>query len=330
MSVKTDSRAQVPKQFRPISIAGSSLESYPVKVAHGERVFVGTGGSSVPTLEFHRDGNKSCILGWKRKFLYFGLHEVKFSSLRKHPFRIDTTVKFRVLVIGGISVLLFLGGATFVAWRAAQSVPEFYQHALELPADVDAAADGLERQVLNLQQEIQQSGAWQIKFTTQEINAWMAARLEQHFAGLIPDAISNLRFAIEDERAHLACQYRFGSISTILSLTAQAYLTEEPNVFAIQFESARAGLLPIPLKSFASRLRQAAERANVNVRWTQTDNSPVALVTLPMEEEGLRDDVILETLELREGELFVAGNVRNSPELTASVDQVVQNTNCQR
>ena len=36
---------------------------------------------------------------------------------------------FRVLVIGGISVLLALGGATFVAWRAAQSVPAFYQHA---------------------------------------------------------------------------------------------------------------------------------------------------------------------------------------------------------
>ncbi len=238
-------------------------------------------------------------------------------------------IVYRTLTIGGIVLLLLIGSGLLVAWRATQRVPEFYQQALRLPEDVDASASKLERQVRNVRNDIEDTGEWEASFTDQEINAWMVSQMAKQFAGMLPDSVHDPRLVIEDGRAHVACQYQLGSVSAVLSLTVQAYLVDEPNVFAIQIDAARAGLLPIPLKKIASGLSTALRRAGLNVRWKQTDGSPVALVTLPVDNENLRDDVLLKTLELRDGLLFVAGGLRETLDLTAAVDQSAENVNSQ-
>ncbi len=221
---------------------------------------------------------------------------------------------FRVLVISGLAVFPIAGFAVLAAFRASQTVPDFYQEALVVPADVRQSADDLEREVLDVHNDIQDQGLWQASFTEQQINAWLATHLIQQFPGLLPDAMHDPRISIKDGKAQIACQYEGEQFTTILSLAAKAYLTEEPNVFAIEIESARAGLLPVPLKKVIARLSDAARRARLQLRWSQNDGSPVALVNLPIEKDQVRDDVLLESLELRPGELFVAGSVKLLPD----------------
>jgi hypothetical protein len=237
---------------------------------------------------------------------------------------------YRTLTIGGILVLLLVGSGALIAWRATQRVPEFYQQALCLPKNVDASASKLERRVLNVRNDIEDTGQWEASFTDQEINAWVVTQMDERFAGMLPDSVHDPRLVIEDGRAHVACQYQSGSVSVVLSLTVRVYLVDEPNVFAIQIDAARAGLLPIPLTKIVSSLGTATRHVGLNVRWKQTDGSPVALVTLPVENEDLRDDVLLKSLELRDGVLFVAGGVRETLDLTAAVDQSAENVNSQR
>ena len=86
-----------------------------------------------------------------------------------------------VLVTAGVAVLLT------AAYRATQHVPEFYQAALaEPPVEQKAAADQLERQVLELHNEARQPGRWEARFSQEHINGWLAADLPVKFPGACP------------------------------------------------------------------------------------------------------------------------------------------------
>jgi hypothetical protein len=223
---------------------------------------------------------------------------------------------------------------TLTAYRAARSVPAFYQQALDCPLDIAHSADELERRVLDVHNDIACATTWQATFSDEQINSWLVEQLDEQLPGLLPPQVRDPRIVIEEGRAHLACRYDGSQLSTVLSLTLQTYLTSEPNVFAIQIDSVRAGLLPIPFQKTIQHLTLAARRAGLQMRWSQHDGSAVALVSLPVGHHNVRDDVVLETLELRQGTLVVAGSVRTAESQqgapAAVANQSPSSTNHQR
>jgi len=128
--------------------------------------------------------------------------------------------------------------------------------------------------------------------------------------------VSDPRIRIVPSGVTLACQYDTSSLSTVFSLEVQAYLAE-PNVIALRIERARAGSVPLPLDQILQGFTTAAERAGLQLAWKQTEGDPVALVTLPALISD--DDLLLrlETLELRDCELRLAGKTEPATPLVA-------------
>jgi hypothetical protein len=214
-----------------------------------------------------------------------------------------------LLVTAGVAVLLT------AAYRATQHIPEFYQAALaEKPVEQKAAADQLERQVLELHNEARQPGRWEARFSQEHINGWLAADLPVKFPGALPDGVSAPRVAIEPGRMQLAVRYDHGDVSTVLSLAGDAYLTDRPNEVAIHIEHVRAGAFPVPLAQFLDDIAERAGEAGLPIRWTDQDGDPVALVKLPLDREEFKGRKLqVEGLEIAAGEIVVSGRTEAPP-----------------
>lgn len=203
------------------------------------------------------------------------------------------------------------------AYRATQDVPEFYQKALKAePAKQQAAGDELEREVLELHNEVRKPGRWEAAFSQDQINGWLAADLPEKFPGALPRGVSDPRVAIEPHRVQLAVKYDEGDISTVLSLTGDMYLTDQPNEVAVHIQHVRAGSVPIPLGQFLDHIADRATRAGLPLRWTEQEGSPVALIRVPLDRKEFRGrNLQIEQLEMQEGQLVVSGRTEE-PETT--------------
>jgi hypothetical protein len=229
-----------------------------------------------------------------------------------------------ILVTAGLAILLT------AAYRATQQVPEFYQAALaHQPALQKAAADQLERQVLELHNEARKPGRWEAHFSQEQINGWLATDLPTKFPGALPEGISDPRVAIETGRMQLAVRYDQGDVSTVLSLAGDAYLTERPNEVAVHIEHVRAGAFPVPLAQFLDEISEHAGDAGLPIRWAEQEGDPVALFTLPLDRAEFKGKRLqVERLEIAAGEIVVSGRTEapeeNNPETTASGTETAQ------
>jgi hypothetical protein len=214
-------------------------------------------------------------------------------------------VRTGAALCGGLLVI----AAIALVWtdRAVHHVPSFYRQALKVDRKVqERSSTEFLQQAAALVSEAPKTGSWHAVFTQDQINGWMAVDLMKNHRGLLPEGVSDPQILITPTEVTLACLYEKGKISTVFSLQLEAFLAE-PNVIALRIQRARAGAMPLPLDQILQGFSTAAQRAKLQLDWKQSDGDPVALVTLP---SLLCDDELLlrlETLELSEGELRLAG-----------------------
>jgi hypothetical protein len=195
-----------------------------------------------------------------------------------------------------------------VLYRLTQWTPPFYENAVRLePQDLAAAGDQFERQVLDLNNALADRGHWQAVFTAEQMNGWLALEMPKKLPGLLPRELAEPRVEILPDQAQIACRYQGRKFSAVLSLAVSAFITDEPNVVAVRIRQARIGAVPGLKKQFVNQVSAAAARARIPLRWSQQDGDPIALISVT---EHLQNDsrrLALETLQLREGELYLAG-----------------------
>lgn len=218
----------------------------------------------------------------------------------------------KFLRITGMTAVATLAVLTLmVLWlyRASQKVPEFYRDALEIsPVTQRASGDELEKEVLQLRNDAQRTGRWEAVFTQEQINGWLAIDLPEKFPNTLPDDVGDPRVAINDGHISIACRYRGSKLETILSLTLEVSLSEEPNVLAVRFCKARAGTVPLPLRQWLDQIGDAANEAKIPLRWAKSGGDPVALVTIPRNHRELKNRALLiDTFLVRDGEIYLAG-----------------------
>jgi hypothetical protein len=219
------------------------------------------------------------------------------------------------LVSIAVAVALALVGVSLVSlYNASQRVPEFYDRALKIePKQQTEARDTFVAQATALASDLHAPGHWQSLFTAEQINAWLALELGTNYPHLLPEELREPRISIADGQLTVGCRYTHGEMATVLSLSVEAYL-HEPNVLALRIRRARAGALPVPLSQVLDGIAHAAAALNLRLEWSKAHGDPVALVTLPERLDGDSTSYVVEKLELRDGELFVAGTAnRLSP-----------------
>jgi hypothetical protein len=166
---------------------------------------------------------------------------------------------------------------------------------------------------LELRNHARQPGRWEAEFTAEQLNGWLATDLPQKFPELLPPQVRDPRLVIESRRARFACRFTGEAGSTVVSCALELHLTEEPNTLAIRVGRVRAGALPVPLRQFLDPISAAASNGRIPLRWSQTEGDPVALLTLPGKlDKSAAGEFHLDTIELREGSVYLAGSTNSS------------------
>jgi hypothetical protein len=205
--------------------------------------------------------------------------------------------------LGATSVLAVAIGAVY--W-ASQYVPPFYASAVKLDATTaQTSSDAMLRQTAAVASDIQRGRKWQALFTTELINGWLAYDVTRNHPHLLPPEVHDPRVQIEDDLLKIAFRWSGSTFSSVVSCQLEIYL-QEPNVIAIRIQNARAGKLPLPLGGIVQSFVDSAQDAGLLIDQRQIDSDPLLLVTLPT---AANDDesLLLETFELREGGVFLAG-----------------------
>jgi hypothetical protein len=223
----------------------------------------------------------------------------------------NTNMRRLVRILGFLSLALIMLAVlgAFSIFRASQQVPEFYAQALTVaPHRQAVAGDELERQALELNNQVRRPGEWFARFTTEQINGWLANDLPEKFPHILPEGVSQPRVSLEKGLAQIACHYDQGTFSTVIVLGIEPYLTDEPNTVAVRIRHARAGTLPVPLGTFLDDISARAAEAGVPLRWSQVDGDPIALVTIPERIEELKNRrLVIETVDVEDGEILLSG-----------------------
>jgi hypothetical protein len=235
-------------------------------------------------------------------------------------------------MLAGLGLAIVTAGLVLLGldWAARQP-PDFYRQSLARAHAVPAEeGERLQQQALALHNQLHHEGRFEVRFTQDEINGWLASDLPEKFPRLLPQAFSDPRVAIDEEAVRLAIRYRRGNVDTVFSLAGEAYLTEEPNELAIRIRQVRAGLIPVPLGNLLDEIQQRAVRAGIALRWTEEDGDPVGLVRIPSEIEPSEGDdepqrFLLEGLRFEPGAFVVIGRTENG-EREKTADQIPAST----
>lgn len=213
--------------------------------------------------------------------------------------RIAATICGVVLVVIALGVFAFL--------RALRYEPDFYREALSAdPAAQRRASDEMLRQATGLWSGVRNQDRWEVLFTAEQINGWLAVDLVENHPDVLPDTLRDPRVAIGPDRIEMACRYQQGDVATVLNLALEPYVPE-PNVLGLRICQARAGLLPWPLTTITDRISEAAGGQDLRLRWLQANGDPVVLISIPPPRHEDGKLVQIETLRLGQGEIYLAG-----------------------
>lgn len=216
----------------------------------------------------------------------------------------------RKLRIAAIVVLVLLAAGAAALWglyRATQHVRPFYRQAMTLDRQtLDEGSRVMESRATALYSDAQKPGRWQALFTADQINGWLAVKLAEDFKDAVSDDVRDPRVAVSPDAVTLGFRTKQGGVDTVVSVDAAVFLTESGAV-AIRMLKVRAGALPLPVMQVADEVAAACRDMSLPVRWTQQEGQPVAIIDLGNVKPDAKQRLSIDTVELRDGELYVAG-----------------------
>ncbi|MFO0889529.1 MAG: hypothetical protein U0790_10370 [Isosphaeraceae bacterium] len=209
----------------------------------------------------------------------------------------------RLVRIGAIlaAIVAFpLGGFLALTYQ-----PPYYRDMVRLTrAQREVGAKHFVAQSLQLRNDIVNEPTWEAVFSDQEVNAWLAEDLVTHFADQLPPEVHDPRVLFETDRVILAFQLDKGGFQSVITVVARPRVPTE-NTVELTLEKIRAGILPVPADNVLDRIIEHARIQGVNVQWQRRDGYPV--VVMQYTPNLAREDVQLEELEIRSGQIRLAG-----------------------
>ena len=190
---------------------------------------------------------------------------------------------------------------------ASQQTPTFYTQALyQDPTAAHEASDGMLRQTAALASDLRKQGHWQAMFSASQINGWLAYDVRRNHSTLLPPDVSDPRVAFGDDGFKVAFRWQSPGWSTVVALEADLYL-HDVNVVGMRIRKARAGTLPLPLGGLLKDVIESGREIGFQIEQQQVEGDPLLLVTLPTSFAKGDKSLSLETLEMRDGALYIAG-----------------------
>ncbi len=226
----------------------------------------------------------------------------------------------RLAIVLGSGIAVLVGGSLLAVYRASQQVPEFYRQAIHADTQrQEAASKEMLRTATALVNNAQKEGVWEAEFTEKQINGWLAVDLVENHGQALPPEVRDPRVAIHPDGAKIGWRWNGNELSTVFSLNVLLGLTE-PNQLALTIRGARAGTVPLPLSQVLDTVTNAARELNLQLTWKKSGGHPVALISVPAPDSEDQKMIIVETIELRQGAIYLAGKTIPGEEWHATRD----------
>lgn len=215
--------------------------------------------------------------------------------------------------VGLLVVAIVIGGTVL----SLQHQPAFYSAAMADKRTAETRreqATKFEQTTLQLVNEIRFEDEWSHEVTDDMVNAWLAEDLPVKFGNCLPPDVSAPRVKFEKGHVLLAFQAKKGVWHGVISSRIRAWISG-PNQLALDIESARVGLVPVPVEEIIGDLVQKLAIAGWRLDWKTSGKRDVLVVSLDADdvsEDGQR--AVLESIELEPKLLRISGHRSSATE----------------
>jgi hypothetical protein len=218
----------------------------------------------------------------------------------------------RIVALVVTLIAMAVAAMLWMAHRGIRHVRPFYREALDSkPIELQQASRELKTQAGALYSDAQHTGDWCAVFTADQLNGWLAVELAQNHPELLPATIRDPRLAVFTDKLCLGFRTIHGGIESVASIDARVFVAESGEL-AVRLTAVRVGALPLPTPQIVEQIRAASQNWSVPVRWTRIDGDVVALVDVDMGTASDGRRVLLDAIELHEGEIYVTGHTESS------------------
>lgn len=206
----------------------------------------------------------------------------------------------------GIMASVAVGVAFGLYKSATAAVPEYEAVVTVDPARAETQRREFESQLSTLVSDTQALPEWQTRVTADQINAWLALRLERDFPGFQQAGLVAPRVILEEGRAIFAARSEATGVEGVISVALRPLVTETDEL-ALEIESAKIGRLSVPLDLVMAQLRKTPLGGMAPIRLSQTDAKAAVIVDLDRLEAGRDKALRLTGVDVRPGELLLRG-----------------------
>lgn len=218
--------------------------------------------------------------------------------------------RFVKIVIAAVLVLLGMAGLTmWLLYSAVKAdVPEYRALLGRDTLELDARVAEFESRLAALYSDTQSLDEWSGRFTAEQVNAWLAVRLDELFPGYATAGVRAPRCWIDGEEITLAAESRVGAFEGIVTVAVQPFVTDNHEL-ALEIDRAKLGRLELPLEQFGEHLRRTPLDESAPLRWSRTGGELIAVVEPGRIDIGEGRRLRFVGIDLREGELLIRGAV---------------------
>lgn len=206
--------------------------------------------------------------------------------------------------------------------------PTFYQRAMAQSAPPEVRrqqAKEFVQTTLRLVDGIRNEDRWSHEFSEDAVNGWLAEELPVKYAGWLPPEVAFPRVKFEKDSVLLAFQGRQGMWRGVVSARVRPWVTG-PNQLALEIQSLRIGLVPLPLDEVLGEFVKNMNSAGWRMQWRNSGKKDVLVVDL---DEGdlaeNHDRPVLEVVELAPNCLQISGRRTSAADTPRLADKLEAN-----
>lgn len=216
--------------------------------------------------------------------------------------------KRAAISVGLLSLLAAVAGGLALSLKHQ---PTFYRAALADSAPPEVRREKARefvRTTLQLVDEIRHEDRWAHEFSEDAVNGWLTEELPVRYSELLPPDVAAPRVKFEKGMVRLAFQIRHGMWKGVVSGQVRPFVAGT-NQLALEIESARIGLVPIPVDELLGEFVSKMKSSGWQLHWKNTGEHDVLVIDLDddLAPESSAQRPFLEAIELEPGLLRISG-----------------------
>lgn len=223
--------------------------------------------------------------------------------------------RFGYVVLG---LLVALGIAAGLLFWASKQVPDFYEETIQANEDPvlrQQSAKEFVQQTMQFAEEVKNADSWSQEFTQHQINSWLIEDFQKKYAKHIPRNISNPRIRLTEKTVQLGFKLEHPKYQGVISFRLKPFVTEDRKL-AIEIESIRAGLIPVPLDEVIEQVKKRLPKNKWQLEWSHINGHDVILVDLVGQ---AKNQPQLESVEVIEKAIRISGRKKKKIDNSSNI-----------